>query len=81
MGLEANMDRESAKKFLDRWEAIEEVRLREARTATLELRWRQLNAVYRLSRSLKLVSDQPDETRGYERWARLKEKASRGTKA
>ena len=80
MGFEANMDKERAKKFLDRWEAIEVVHLREARTATLELRWRQLNAVYRLSRKLNLLSDQPDETRGDERWARLREKASRGTK-
>ncbi|MFA4947868.1 MAG: hypothetical protein WC674_05065 [Candidatus Krumholzibacteriia bacterium] len=75
------MDKAQAQQFRHRWRAVEEIQKREARTATLELRWRQLNAAYSLSMSLKLVSDQPDETRGYERWARLKEKAGRVNKA
>jgi len=75
------MDKAQAQQFRHRWQAVKEIQQREARAATLELRWRQLNAAYSLSRSLKLVSDQPDETRGYERWARLKEKAGRANKA
>jgi len=75
------MDKAQTQQFRHRWQAVEEIQQREARTATLELRWRQLNAAYSLSMSLKLVSDRSDETRGYERWARLKEKAGRANKA
>jgi len=74
------MDKAQTQQFRNRWQAVEEIQQREVRFATLELRWRQLNAAYSLSMSLKLVSDQPDETRGYERWARLKEKAGRANK-
>jgi hypothetical protein len=40
------MDKVQAQQFIHRWQAVEEVRQREARAATLELRWRQLNALY-----------------------------------
>ena len=81
MRLEAEMDKAQAQQFRHRWQAVKEIQQREARAATLELRWRQLNAAYSLSKSLKLGSDQPDETRGYERWARLRERAGRANKA
>jgi hypothetical protein len=75
------MDQTQAQLFRHRWQVVEEIQQKEARAATLELRWRQLNAAYRLSKSLKLAPDPPDEARGYERWAKLKENAGRPNKA
>jgi len=75
------MDKTQVQLFLHRWQAVEEVRQREARAATIELRWRQLNAAYNIMRKLNLVSDRPNEELGHERWARLKEKAARVNKA
>ena len=69
------MDKTQAQQFRRRWQAVEEIQQQEARVATLELRWRQLNAAYRLFKSLKLALDRSDETRGYERWAKLKKSA------
>ena len=74
------MDKAQAQQFINRWQAVEEVRQREARAATVELRWRKLNAVYCMSRTLQVVPRKPDETRVYERWARLREKAVRASK-
>lgn len=74
------MDRAQAQQYLLRWQAVEMIRKGEARAGTLDLRWRQLNAIYCLSRNLGLISHQPDDMRGYERWARLKERVARASK-
>lgn len=62
--------------FRNRWQAVEAIQLEEARSATLELRWRQLNALYGLASSLQLSFAHLDETQVYQRWAKLKENAS-----
>lgn len=58
------------------WKAVEEVQTEERRTASLESRWRQLNAVYGLAKGLGIL--QPDSTAEevINRWAILKDKAT-----
>ncbi len=46
----------------------------ERRTASIELRWRQLNAAYGMAKGLGLIKEDPSEMEVYERWAKIKEK-------
>lgn len=75
------MDKALVQHFRQRWQLVEEIQRSEVRAASLELRWRQLNATYRLSQRLKLTTLQTDEIAVYERWAKLKEKISWTNKA
>jgi hypothetical protein len=59
-----------------RWKAIEEIQMEERRSASLELRWRQLNAAYGLAKGLGLLQPDPTELEIIKRWALLKEKAT-----
>jgi hypothetical protein len=63
-----------AKAFRNRWQAVSTAEMEERREASLELRWRQLNALWRLAAGLGLL---PEEAEGVqevrERWVRLKE--------
>jgi hypothetical protein len=77
---EAEMDKTQAQQFRNRWQAVEKIQQQEARTATIEWRWRQLNALYCLSKELGLSPDPSDEAQGYARWAKLRENASRPNK-
>ena len=60
--------------YLERWKAVEQAERQELRSASMELRWQQLNAIWRLAKGLGL-SFEPDESEGavFERWAKLKE--------
>ena len=57
-----------------RWAALENQQNKERQTASLELRWRQLNAAYALAKGLGLIQTDSSETGVFERWAKLKEK-------
>jgi hypothetical protein len=59
--------------YQQRWKHIEAVQAAEKRCASLELRWRQLNAAYGLAKSLGLIKPDPSEYEVYARWAMLKE--------
>jgi len=63
--------------YLARWVEVEAVVKEERRTASLELRWRQLNSAYAMARGLGLLREDPSEVGVFERWAKLKEKAAR----
>ena len=63
--------------YQERWKAVEEVQAEERRTASLELRWLQLNAAYGMAKGLGLLRPDPSELGVFERWAKLKEKLSR----
>jgi len=67
------MDRMDAKLFRERWQAVEKIQIQEAASATIGLRWRQLNAAYELAKELCVTFDHADEAGVYQRWARLKE--------
>ena len=58
------------------WKAVEEVQTEERRTASLELRWRQLNAAYGLAKGLQILQPDSTEAEVIKRWAILKEKAT-----
>ena len=57
-----------------RWIDVEAVVAAERRAASLELRWRQLNAAYAMAIGLGLRREDPSENEVMERWAKLKEK-------
>lgn len=59
--------------YQQRWQQVEAVQADERRSASLELRWRQLNAAYGLAKSLGLIKPDPSEYEVYARWAKLKE--------
>jgi hypothetical protein len=69
------MQSEDLRAYRDRWQAVEAVEREEQRTASLELRWQQLNAILRMAAGLGLVPPDDDEAGVYARWARLKEAA------
>lgn len=67
------LDRQLAKQFRDRWQAVAAIEDQEQRAASVSLRWKQLNAIWQLAQGLGIQSE-PDETESLvrERWARLK---------
>lgn len=75
------MEKAQAKLYRQRWQVVEEIRQIEARTTTLDLYWRQLNALYAMSRVLHLRGQRDDEIAVYRRWAKLRRNASLHGKA
>jgi len=68
------MDVGDIRYYVDRWKAVEEIERQELRSASIELRWKQINAIWRLAKGLGFSFD-PDvsEIEVYRRWAKLKE--------
>jgi hypothetical protein len=64
------------KAYCTRWQAVAEVERQELQTATLELRWQQLNAVICMAIGLGIFQPTEDEIEIFQRWAKLKEKAA-----
>jgi hypothetical protein len=60
-----------------RWADIESAVAEGRRNASLELRWRQLNAAYAMAQGLGLLQRDPSEAGVHAQWAMLKEKAAR----
>lgn len=60
--------------YKERWKAVEEIERQELRIASMETRWQQINAIWRLAKGLGL-SFEPDESEieVFARWAKLKE--------
>ena len=56
-----------------RWAEVNAFIEQERRTAPVELRWRQLNAIYALGIALGFRREDPSEIEVFERWANLKE--------
>jgi len=61
------------KAYLARWQAVEEVERQELQSATIELRWQQLNAVIRMAIGLGIYESNEDEFEVFQRWAILKD--------
>ena len=64
------------KTYLKRWEAVAEIELREIQNSTIEQRWHRLNAIIGMAIGLGLKPSDDDELEVYQRWAKLKEKAT-----
>jgi len=67
--------KDDLKAYQARWTEVEAVVKEERRTASIELRWQQLNSAYAMAKGLGLLQANPDEAGVFERWAKLKEKA------
>ena len=70
------MLKSDVEKYLAGWQAVNKVERQEARTATVQQRWRRLNAVYGLSVELGLdvrLGDQGEEL-VWQRWQLLRER-------
>lgn len=59
------------------WKAVEEVQRQERRSASLDLRWRQLNAAYGLAKGLGILKSNSTDAEVIQRWAILKDKVTR----
>jgi len=62
--------------YQSRWAEVEAVAAEERRIASLELRWQQLNAAWAMAIGLGIRQDDTSEAGVFERWAKLKEKAT-----
>ena len=69
------MDATTLKAYRARWQAVEEIERQELQNATLDLRWRQLNAVIGLAIGLGIYQPVEDDIEVIQRWAKLKENA------
>jgi len=58
-----------------RWAEVDAVIKEQRRSASLELRWRQLNAAYAMAKELGFVRPDPVNFEVIARWAKLKENA------
>lgn len=67
-------DEKLVKAFRDRWTAVEAVEASEQQTASIELRWQQLNSILRMAVELGLPTTESndDDIIVYERWAKLR---------
>ena len=67
------MDQISLQAYRQRWQAVEEVEKQEARSASFELRWQQLNALAGMARALGILPlEDRDEEIVRAIWLRLK---------
>jgi hypothetical protein len=63
-----------AREFRDRWEDVRAIEIEEQRNATIEQRWRQINAMHQMSKALGRQPTEEDEEFAAvrERWAWLR---------
>ena len=66
--------KDDLKAYQARWAEVEAVVNEERRTASLALRWQQLNTAFAMAQGLGLLREDPSEAGVFERWAKLKEK-------
>jgi hypothetical protein len=64
------------KAFYTRWQAVAEVERQELQTTTLALRWKQLNAIIGMAIGLGINKPSENEIEVFQKWTKLKEKAS-----
>ena len=60
--------------YQERWSVVEAFQAEERRSASLVLRWQQLNAAYGMAKGLGWLQPDASETGVFQRWAKLKEK-------
>jgi hypothetical protein len=67
------MEKADVLAYRDRWKVVAEIEAQERRTASIQTRWKQLNAILRLAIGLGLPL-KPDENKliVYQRWAIIK---------
>jgi hypothetical protein len=69
--------REMLRAYRAQWQAVAEIEHQELQNATLESRWQQLNSIVGIAIGLGINKSTEDDIEVFQRWAKLKEKASR----
>lgn len=69
--------KDDLKAYQARWAEVEAIAQLERRSASIELRWKQLNAAYALAKGLGLLQPDTSEMEIFLRWAKLKTKAAK----
>lgn len=59
------MNSQLAKEFRERWQAVAAVEILENRTTSLDVRWRQMNAILNLAIGLRLPLTDTDRHSGH----------------
>jgi hypothetical protein len=67
--------KEECQAYQNRWKEVEAVVAEERRTASLELRWQQLNSAYAMAQKLGWVREDQSEAEVFALWAKLKKEA------
>jgi len=69
-----DQNKKLVKEFRDRWQAVAEVEIEEQKSASITLRWQQLNAILSMAigLGLPLAELEQDDEIVYQRWAKLK---------
>lgn len=69
-----NLDKKLVQQFRDRWKAVEAVEAEEQQSASIELRWQQLNSILQMAigLGLPLNDSNEDDLIVYQRWAKLR---------
>jgi hypothetical protein len=62
--------------YQERWKAVEKIQVQEQRSASIELRWRQLNAAYGIAKGLGLLQPDLSEFEVFEQWVKQRKKLS-----
>jgi hypothetical protein len=62
--------------YQERWRAVAEIELEELRKTSIETKWQRLNSIIGLAIRLGIFKADPSEAEVYQRWAKLKEKAT-----
>ena len=73
------MNNQQARGFRERWQAVEAIEAKEQWTASIALRWQQMNATLRLAMGLGLLQAEEDSAEIEAvrcRWTLLKETAT-----
>ena len=68
--------KDDLKAYKARWTDVEAIIKEERRSASLDLRWQQLNTAFAMAKGLGLMQEDPSEVGVIDRWAKLKEKAA-----
>ncbi len=67
------MSAADARAYIDRWKDVAEIEQRELQSATIQEKWRQLNAIHQLADRLGITRvDDDGKMEVYLRWAKLK---------
>ena len=71
-----DVDKRLAQQFRERWQVVNAIEAQEQEMVSIALRWKQLNAIWRLAIGLRLpqkeLDDQAETVR--QRWAKLRER-------
>ena len=68
-----SLKKDEMKDYQARWREVEKIQSEERRSASFDLRFRQLNTVYRMAKGLGWLQPDPSEGEVFKRWVKLKE--------